>query len=213
LEEGNALMRLIAKLMTVCFALSLGMAAPEDNPEPQVSEEPLGSDQVAVYGTVLEYYSKDGAIGVLNVGNITEPLDEDSWDCKKCFNGFEAPVKSSMPVVHRLDASLNLGQRFLFVDPDTHEKKVEENDPQTLVRRAIDEQEQVTDKQVEDAVKKAFETGLFALTEIRFDKQRRHALVAYSFVCGQLCGNGALLILKKSKGRWKVSKVCGSWVS
>jgi hypothetical protein len=54
------------------------------------------------------------------------------------------------------------------------------------MKRAIDDREEVTEKQVDDSVKRAFETGLFTLTEIIFDKQHRRAVVAYSFVCGGL---------------------------
>jgi hypothetical protein len=100
-----------------------------------------------------------------------------------------------------------------LVDPDRQEQKVKENDPQNLMKSAIDEGERVSDKQIENSVKQAFATGLFTLTEIRFDKQHHHAMVAYSFVCGGLCGHGNTLILKKVGQGWKVSKRCGGWIS
>ncbi len=75
--------------------------------------------------------------------------------------------------------------------------------------KSIDDHEKVTEHQLDDSVKKAFETGLFTLSEIVFDKQHRRAVVAYSFVCGGLCGNGNTLVLKKIGQRWKISKRCG----
>lgn len=205
--------RLISGFVAAAFVLSLGMSA-QDLPKPQLSKEPLTSEQVAVYRAVLEYYVKDGAVGVLNVANRTEPLDQSGfWSNSECFKGFEPPAKTSAPVVHMLDSSLGLDRRFALVDPDSQQKKVEENDPQKLVHRAIDEGEKVTDRQLNDSVKRAFETGLFTLSEIRFDKQHRQALVSYSFVCGELCGHGNLLIVTKDRDGWKVSKTCGSWIS
>jgi hypothetical protein len=100
-----------------------------------------------------------------------------------------------------------------LVDPDRQERKIEESDPQKLMKRAIDDGEKVTDKQLKDSLKDAFVSGLFTLTEIMFDKQHRSAVVAYSFVCGGLCGHGNTLIMKKVGQEWRVSKRCGGWIS
>ncbi len=100
-----------------------------------------------------------------------------------------------------------------LVNADEQEKKIEMNDPQIVMKSAIDEHAEVTDKQLEDSIKRAFETGLFSFSEIRFDKQHRNAVVQYGFACGRLCGNGNTLLLKKSGNKWKIRKRCGGWVS
>ena len=102
---------------------------------------------------------------------------------------------------------------IVLVDPDHQQKLIDENDPQILVKKAGDDHEQITDAQLDQSVKHAFEVGMFTLSEIVFDKQHRRAAVAYSFVCGSLCGNGNTLILTKSGQSWKVAKRCGGWVS
>ena len=102
--------------------------------------------------------------------------------------------------------------KIVLVDPDDQEKKVAENDPQKLMHKAIDG-EAVTDKQLDESLKKAFASGLFTLTEIIFDKEHRHAMVAYSFFCGGLCGHGNTVILEKTGHGWKLSKWCGGWIS
>jgi hypothetical protein len=101
----------------------------------------------------------------------------------------------------------------VLVDPDAQTQTVKENDPQKLVKRGIEDGEKVTDEQIGDAVKTAFKTGLFTLSEIVFDARHRNAVVSYSFYCGELCGHGNLVILKKVGAKWKIKKQCGGWVS
>ena len=84
---------------------------------------------------------------------------------------------------------------------------------QNLVKKAIDDHQKVTTEQIDDSVKQAFQTGLFTLSEIVFDKEHRRAVVTYSFVCGTLCGNGDTLLLKKVGQHWRVAKRCGGWIS
>jgi hypothetical protein len=94
------------------------------------------------------------------------------------------------------------------------QKTIKENDPQNLVKEAIDDHERVTDKQVDQSVKQAFETGLFTLSEIVFDKEHRRAVVAYSLVCGMCCaGTATRLVLKKVGQDWRMTRRCGGWLS
>jgi hypothetical protein len=106
-----------------------------------------------------------------------------------------------------------LGRNIVLVDPDQQGKKIKENDPQKLLQRSIGGKEKVTESQIDDSVKKAYESGLFTLSEIAFDKAHIQAMVSYSFICGSLCGNGETLILKKVGEEWVVSGRCGQWVS
>ena len=101
----------------------------------------------------------------------------------------------------------------MFVDPEQQTEIVKRNDPQNLIKSAIDNHESISDKQLDGSVKQAFNSGLFTLSEIIFDKQHRHALVAYTFWCGMLCGHGNTLILKRFVKDWKVGKRCGGYIS
>ncbi len=197
-------------ITAVFLSLSICAMTQEDAPKPKVSDDSLTPEQIAVYRAVLKDYTK-GSDGALNLANITEPLDQSD---KACFEGIEVGVsKVSTPVVHRLTPSLVLNSRIVLVDPDRQQKAIKENDPQNLLKKAVDDHEKVTDEQVDQSVKQAFETGLFALSEIAFDKEHRRAVVAYSFACGMLCGNGNTLVLKKVGKDWRVTKRCGGWVS
>lgn len=197
-------------ITVVLLVLSLRAFAQENGPKPKVSDDPLTTEQFAVYRAVLSDFLK-GSDGALNLANITEPLDQSD---KACFRGMDAVViRESASVVHRLEPSLVTDTKIVLVDPDLQQNAIQENDPQQLIKKAVDEPGKVADEQMDESVKNAFKTALFTLSEIVFDKQHRRAVVAYSFACGMLCGNGNTLVLKKVGHDWKVAKRCGGWVS
>jgi hypothetical protein len=201
-------------LATAIATLSLALVAlsQEDAPKAKVSSDPLTEEQIAVYRTVLDSYS-NGSNATLNVADQTETLDlsED----KDCLKGIDLdPGNTSTSVVHRLDNRVTkMKQNIVLVNGELQQKKVEENDPQKLMKRAIDGGERVTEKQLDGSLREAFATGLFAFSEIAFDKRHQHAVLAYSFVCGGLCGHGNTIVLRKVGGKWKQRKTCRSWIS
>jgi hypothetical protein len=70
------------------------------------------------------------------------------------------------------------------------------------------EWEKITEKQLDSSLREAFATGLFTFSEIAFDKRHQRAVLAYSFVCGGLCGHGNTIVLKKVGAKWKRVKTC-----
>jgi hypothetical protein len=201
-------------IVATVLLLSLAGATQEEELKSTISTDALTPEQVAIYRVVLKEYIK-GSDGVLNLADKTDPFDESNLpNDESCFQEFKIPVaKGSDHLVHRISPAVVSGTRIVLVDPDQQSETVAENDPQHVVKRAIDDHEEVSDKQLEQSVKRAFETGLFTLSEIAFDKEHRYAIVAYGFNCGMLCGNGNTLVLKKVKTRWKIAKRCGGWVS
>ncbi len=201
-------------LATAIATLSLALVAlsQEDAPKAKVSSDPLTEEQIAVYRTVFDSYS-NGSNATLNVADQTETLDlsED----KDCLKGIDLdPANTSTSVVHRLDNRVTkMKKNIVLVNGELQQKKVEENDPQKLMKRAIDGGERVTEKQLDGSLREAFATGLFAFSEIAFDKRHQHAVLAYSFVCGGLCGHGNTIVLRKVGGKWKQRKTCRSWIS
>jgi|SRR5579859_2353068 len=184
-----------------------------DEPKPKVSPDPLTEEQIAIYRVVLLDYLKD-AKSTINLADITDTLD----DNERSFNGGcprndSSQARTSDAVVHRFSFSPPLDTRVKIVDPDQQQKQIAQNDPQNLLKKAIDGHENVSEKQLDDSVKTAFRTGLFSFSEIVFDKNHEKVLLKYAFVCGGLCGHGHTLILKKSGGTWKIIKTCSSWVS
>jgi hypothetical protein len=197
-------------LIAVLVVISLRAVAQENAPKPRVSDAPLTSEQVAVYRAVLAVFLK-GSDRVLNLANITEPFDGTD---AACVRGLDAgAAKESASIIHKIAPSFMADTKIVLVDPDRQQVTIKENDPQNLMRKAIDGHQKITDEQLDQSIKSAFDTGLFTLSEIAFDREHLHAAVSYSFVCGGLCGNGDTLVLKKVGHSWKVAKRCGGWVS
>lgn len=205
-------MRQILTVVVATLSLTLGATPQDDAPKTKLSPDPLTEDQVAVYRDVLDGYS-NGSNTALNVADKTETLDlsED----KDCLKGIEMDTgNTSTSVVHRLDGRVTkMKKDITLVDAELQQKKVEENDPQKLMKRAIDDGERVTEKQLDSSLRDAFTAGIFTFSEIVFDKRHQRAVLAYSFVCGGLCGHGNTIVLKKIGGKWKQSKTCRSWIS
>ena len=164
---------------------------------------PLTADELAIYKTVLARWN-EGPRSSLNVSSRTMPLDRDISDCD-CLKGMDvqslAKATRSFHVLTR-DVLTN-GARL--VDAEFQSAIVVRNDPMNSIRNG---------SSVDSAVEQGFSNGLFELSEIAFDKERRRAIVSYSFVCGSLCGSGGTWLFEKVDGIWKKSeRMCGGWVS
>jgi hypothetical protein len=51
------------------------------------------------------------------------------------------------------------------------------------------------------------------LSRAGFDAARRHAVIATGTVCGGRCGQGRLIVLEKTDGRWRIARRVDTWVS
>lgn len=177
-----------------------------DEEKPVVSDNPLTTEQLAVYQVVLRrYLSSD--VGVLNLSIQTVPVEtEGPFGGHDCSKGMTMePLQSKVVHSFRSDDLAKLGFPALhLVDPDRQGKKVKQNDPSKAIRNGVP---------VDNAVKNGFANALFSLSEIWFDKAHQHAIVSYRFWCGRLCGNGASLVLVKKNDSWSVQTQCGGWIS
>jgi hypothetical protein len=207
-------MRLAASVMLAVSCWAILCVAQDDSTKLRVSKEALTPEQLAVYRVVLNNFMKDSH-GALNLSNRTYPLDlAGPFFDKGCVNGIKLEeTDNSVRVVHMFSSTTTLVPNVLLVDPKRQEAKVKQNDPQNLMKKAIDEREPVTGEQLDKSLELAFSTGLSSLSEIIFDKGHHHAIVSYSFVCGSLCGHGNTLIIEKTGDTWKVVKTCASWIS
>jgi hypothetical protein len=201
-----------AKALVVATMFFAGLQGQEHAAKSLISKDPLTAEQIAVYRAVLVDYTQ-GEDTKLNIANTTEPFSMGFAVERGCLEGFVMPAKSASKIVHRVDAAVILNSSMVLVDADKQSDLVKKNDPANLLHRAIDGHEQVGDKQLEESVKQAFAAGLFTFSEIVFNKQHTQAVLQYSFVCGELCGNGKTIVLTKVGSKWKASKMCGSWVS
>lgn len=177
--------------------------------KPFKSTAPLSADAIAVYKAVLQQYARK-EIETLNVSATTFPLDPASpmtgLSRDQCLQGIELDDLSTVSrYFHDLTPDVLPGNNMKLVDSDKQTKLIQKNDPAKPMRIG---------ESVHSAVRSAFVTGLFAMSEIAFDKGHRYAAVRYSFWCGGLCGHGSTLILEKIDGRWKkTNRNCGGWIS
>jgi hypothetical protein len=194
-----------------CSAFQQALASassPAPSPQSIENKSPLNADETEIYTTVVQEWVADPAAS-LNVANRTLPLDAtaDSAALINCACESEiAPetlLKASLSF-HRLTPGV-LPKQVRLVDPEKQGARVHASDPHTGVGQG---------KSVEEAVTNAFANGLFSVSEIAFDKEHRHALLRFSFVCGSLCGSGNTVLFERVRGRWKrTDRACGGWVS
>jgi hypothetical protein len=198
--------------MGTCFATLMlvfaGLATAQEAAEtkPKVSDQPLTAEQLAVYRVVLHGWMENELSAVnLSVQTTPSPTGGPFID-KMCDKGLDLePVVPT--VVHRFRAAdlQQLGSdTIVLVDSEWQTKEVAENDPGKTIGEG---------RSIEDAVRNGFAHGLVTLSEIRFDKTHKHAIVSYGFYCGSLCGNGGTVILENADGTWRRKSVCGAWIS
>jgi hypothetical protein len=186
--------------------LTLATAQDTQDAKPEVSEKPLTAEQLAVYRAILGNWMQ-GELATVNLSVQTVPLQSDGpLGDGECAKGLELePAQPSL--VHRFRAQdlAQLGSaKIVLVDPDRQRKEVAENDPQHTIQNG---------KSIEDAVRDGFAHGLVTLSEIRFSKDHKLAIVSYGFFCGSLCGNGGAVILEKTDAGWRRKSRCSEWIS
>lgn len=169
---------------------------------------PLDSDETAIYIVLIKQWNA-GQTKTLNVSARTSPLGSvsslEEQGCE-CLSGLapESLLKASHSF-HVLTANDLSPADIRLVDPEKQMAMVAENDPGRTMHKGIS---------VAEAVENGFAKGLFSLSEIAFDEERRHAVVSYGFHCGMKCGNGATLLFEKVNGKWKeTDRTCGGWIS
>ena len=207
-------MRSNCMVLVVVLSLPLTAYVQDDAPKLKVSGESLTAEQTAVYRAVLQDIQKDSK-DTLNLANTTEPIGQSA----ALFNGAcpktsqPQVAKDSISVVHRLDPALVLNLKIVLVEPGPQEEKIKNGDPAILMKKVIDDRQDVPQKQIDDATERAVKNGLLTLSEVIFNKKHNRALVSYNFVCGELCGYGNVLVLTKVGEKWKIYKTCEGWVS
>jgi len=171
--------------MLVILLLFVLTASGQEHPvKPKVSKHAMTADQVAVYRAALAEHAKGGDY-VVKIANRTQPLE--GWLSPRdrdCLKSFDIELPSE-PVVEMLDPAV-LDPGMLPVDPE-------------IERQLFKEQ--------------GFQADLFTFSEIVFDKPHQHAVVAYYFFCGWICGQGKTLVLERLGSTWRTIRTCGEGVS
>jgi hypothetical protein len=212
--EGRARLagKYVSSPVIVCLAVLAILAAwsavgqQAEATKPKISDQPLTSEQLAVYRAVLTLWH-EGNKGAINLATQTAPINpgDDSFG-RACLKGLLLE-KVTPAEVHRFRGEdvAQLGfAKLRLVDPELQAKDVHENDPDKSISEG---------GTVDEAVSNGFAHKLFTLGEIQFDPSHMHALVSFSFHCGMLCGNGSTMLMEKKDGEWVSGKQCGGWMS
>jgi hypothetical protein len=200
---------MVAASLVLLILAAVGFAASQDSTEtkPKVSDKPLTAEQLAVYRVVLGSWMAE-EMPAINLAVQTTPLEKTGvFGDEDCEKGLD--IEPATPaVVHRFRqqdlAQLGSSRTFTLVDKDRQEQEVRSNDPEKTVGDG---------RTIDDAVRNGFAHGLATLSEIRFDKGHKHAIVSYGFFCGSLCGNGGTVVLEKIDGEWRRKSNCHDWIS
>lgn len=173
---------------------------------PKISPNPLSAERLAIYRVIL-YRWMGGGPGnmVLNLAGKTRLLENsDEEGCGKNLD-MESDLRGE---IHRFRpedlAQLGSPKSIVLVDSQRQQKDIARNDPWKKIQQG---------NSVDSAVRNGYAHGLFTFSEIRFDKSHTHAIVAYGFRCGSLCGNGATLVMEKAGNTWKIQSQCTIWMS
>ena len=197
--------------VVVFFWIVLGLCASghSGGGKPVKTTTPLTEDEIAIYRAVLQPNAPQGSEH-LNVSVRTYPLDPTSpMSGLSNAEGWQSIRLQNLATVahsfHDLTPNVLSGSNMKLVDPAKQAKIVNNNDPSKTIRKG---------RSVQSSVRTAFSTALFSLSEIAFDKERRHAVISYSLWCGSLCGHGHTLIFEKVGNQWKkIDRSCGGWIS
>jgi hypothetical protein len=205
-------MLMVRGLVLVLALVVTGSPQAMEDAAPNLSNDPLTVDQIAIYRTFLAYF----AVGStpLHLINRTAALplpdpsdsEDDDPEIDPCLKGLKlVNQKEAATIVHMLDRSLAIKGRVVLVDPDSQQGQIKANDLSKTMEQG---------KTAEEAAKRASSTGLMALSEVLFDRRHRVALMIASFSCGHTCGFVAVFRFKKTRQQWKMFKEpCAGGVS
>lgn len=56
-------------------------------------------------------------------------------------------------------------------------------------------------------------SGVFSVSRIQFDKQKKYGVLSAGFVCDRHCGQGFRIFIKKVNDKWIIDEVEETWIS
>jgi len=158
-----------------------------------------------VYEAALADWLRDSELNVsanlLIAEQLTSAPEPSDSDVQGCLERTQFRPGSPTPLSSLRDVTFNR-KNIRLIDEATW--------------RADDQQlnDAVARGQFQDAdLQRAFEHALIRFSQIQFDREGRSALLTFSPRCGDLCGNGFTLLMKKEPNGWTVSKGCRHWIS
>jgi hypothetical protein len=191
-----------SKLSLFVIATALGGSCDRSIADAPVAASAPNSD-TQIYETFLDGWTgkEHAPINVSRVAAQPQAREIGEYtDCAKQDQGKPIHWTTSATGKDLGDVILHLSYVH-FVDPD----KWHPDDPRNHMAKG---------ESVDSAVSAGFAHGLLTLSAISYDESRTTAAFTYGFVCGGLCGNGGVVLFKKSTKGWtRSTRSCGGWMS
>jgi hypothetical protein len=193
----NLKILLRSSLISFIALLALG-----NSPKETLSPSALTSEQLQVYGALLNLLNSQPTTQVKNLANQTSPFDISHVpEGSVCLQGIEFEnLSQSSRTVHSFSAEITKGRALKIVDPDEQAKIILQQKDSTSPKQ----------KQAEDSAKGSSQSGLLVVSEIAFDKKHQFAVLNYVLFCGSQCKYEVTRVLEKVGGEWTtpVKRVC-----
>src|SRR6185369_3302644 len=119
--------------LLICVFFALGLMAQTQKSGAKMDGATLTDEQIAVYRAVLTYYKRDNG-ATLNLANVTVSLRDMPLRDEDCAKPSTMRGDDSSSVAHKLPANMAAGLNIVLVDPKQQRKRVEENDPQEVLK-------------------------------------------------------------------------------
>jgi hypothetical protein len=167
-----------------------------------VLPKPPGRDvEIQVYEAVLQSWYGSQELNVLVDDRLAPPPVPSDEEISECLEGLDFR-QGPRPVLDSLRGAAFNSRAVQIVDGAAWHPE----DQQLNAN--------VAQGKFEDAdLERAFSHALISFSHIQFDRDGQLALLRFSHQCGELCGTGSTLLVRKSGNIWEVAKGCRTWLS
>ncbi|UPG88179.1 hypothetical protein L2Y96_12190 [Luteibacter aegosomaticola] len=183
-------------LVAISMAAALGMPAAA-----VAQTATTTTDSADVYKAFLHHWRGKNRQPI-NVARVAEPMHPEGEDggCEG-HPDIEALIKSPAERIDDLSQVLGPDPSIHYVDRSTWHP----TDPQHMIDQG---------KKVDAAVNAGMSAALLTFSAIAFNEHRDVAVFRYGFVCGRLCGSGAITVMRKNGSIWESDpRQCAQWIS
>ncbi|QDE39788.1 hypothetical protein FIV34_11510 [Luteibacter pinisoli] len=182
--------------------VTIGMAAALGRPASAAAQDATTSTEAAAVYKAFLHHWMGKSHQPINVARVAEPMHPTGSDggCEGHAD-IEAIIKRPAERIDDLGKVLGPDASIRYIDPSTWHP----TDPQHLIQQG---------KSVDDAVNAGMSAALLTFSAIAFNERRDVAVFSFSFVCGGLCGNGGITVMRKKDGKWENDpRQCAHWIS
>lgn len=214
------------KKIVLIFSFLILIISCEKREEKMVIEQPkpitvkeISAEEITEINLIVEAIIQQNSLDVLKSDKDSEALIIDYLNRIKVNKNTTNSDNFRRPKSTEIFYSELIGNRFEDKVYFTSEDSIyilQQNTYADSIKIAASILEKVNTKESEKEKLRNNSDLYFGEYEISIpilSKDKQTAYVELSYFCGALCGNGSILILKKSDGKWKVVEDIFTWIS